>query len=55
MDEITYEIFLEGDLTEEQRQRLLEIAGRCPVHRTFTSEIKVRSRLGWSTTPEDAD
>jgi putative redox protein len=32
---------LEGDLTEEQRTRLLEIAHRCPVHRTLTSEIAV--------------
>ena len=55
VDEITCEIFLEGDLTEEQRQRLLEIAGRCPVHRTFTSEIKVRSRLGCSVPPGDTD
>jgi putative redox protein len=32
---------LEGDLTEEQRARLQEIAHRCPVHRTLTSEIAV--------------
>ena len=45
VDEITREISLEGELTDAQRQRLLEIANRCPVHRTLTSEIKVRSRL----------
>ena len=45
IDEITREITLEGELTDEQRQRLLEIANRCPVHRTLTSEIKVRSQL----------
>ena len=45
VDEITREIMLEGELTPEQRQRLLEIANRCPVHRTLTSEIKVRSQL----------
>jgi putative redox protein len=45
VDEITREIVLEGDLTDEQRQKLLEIANRCPVHRTLTSEIKVRTRL----------
>ncbi len=45
VDEFTREIELEGDLTEEQRERLLEIADRCPVHRTLHSEIKVRSRL----------
>ncbi len=45
VDEITREIFLEGDLSDEQQQKLLEIANRCPVHRTLTSEIKVRSKL----------
>jgi uncharacterized OsmC-like protein/alpha/beta superfamily hydrolase len=45
IDEFTREIELEGDLTEEQRQRLLEIADRCPVHRTLHAEIKVRTRL----------
>ena len=58
VDEITREILLEGDLTAEQRQRLLEIANRCPVHQTLTTEIKVRSRLalpGWEPAPWDAD
>lgn len=45
VDEITREIILEGELTDEQRQKLLEIANRCPVHRTLTSEIKVRTKL----------
>jgi len=34
-----------GDLTAEQVARLLEIAGRCPVHRTLTGEIKIRTAL----------
>jgi putative redox protein len=55
VDEIVREIELEGELTPEQRERLLEIAVRCPVNRTLTSEIKVRSRLGWSAAPWDAD
>ena len=33
------------NLTDEQRQRLLDIANRCPVHRTLTSEIRVETRL----------
>ena len=45
VDEIIREIILEGDLTQEQRERLLEIANRCPVHRTLSSEIKIRSVL----------
>ena len=42
LDEIQSQIHLEGDLDEVQRNRLLEIATRCPVHRTLTSEIKIR-------------
>ncbi len=36
---------LDGDLTEEQRQKLLEIADKCPVHRTLHSEVAVTTRL----------
>ena len=32
---------IEGDLTDEQRARLQEIAHKCPVHRTLTSEIVI--------------
>ena len=35
------EIRLHGNLTPEQRQRLLEIANRCPVKKTLSSEIKI--------------
>lgn len=34
-------ITLEGDLTLDQRTRLMEIARRCPVHRTLTAEIVI--------------
>ena len=43
IDEIEKRITLNGALDAEQRARLLEIAGRCPVHRTLESEIKIRS------------
>ena len=46
LDQIGLELIVTGVLTEEQRARLLEIAGKCPVHRTLTSEISIRSRLG---------
>ncbi len=46
IDQIDRQLVLEGPLSEEQRQRLLQIADRCPVHRTLTSEIKIRTRLG---------
>jgi len=45
LDRIEREIALDGDLSEEQRTRALEIADKCPVHRTLTSEINIRSRL----------
>ncbi len=45
IDVIEREIALEGPLDDAQRGRLLEIADRCPVHRTLHSEVKVRSRL----------
>jgi putative redox protein len=34
-------VTVEGDLTEEQRARLQEIAHKCPVHKTLTSEIVI--------------
>ena len=34
-------IVLEGDLTDEQRARLMEISHKCPVHKTLTSEIVI--------------
>ena len=43
LDEIHSEIHLTGDLDAAQRERLLEIATRCPVHRTLTSEVKIRT------------
>ena len=45
IDRIERDIELAGALTAEQRARLLEIAGRCPVHRTLVSEIDIRTRL----------
>lgn len=45
IDEIRREIRLHGGLSEAERARLLEIADKCPVHRTLHAEVKVRSRL----------
>jgi len=42
---IEREIELEGDLTDEQEIRLLEIADKCPVHRTLHNEVHVVTRL----------
>jgi uncharacterized OsmC-like protein len=51
LDRIESEIELQGNLTEEQRTRLLDIANKCPVHRTLTSEIDIRTRLVSTPTP----
>ncbi len=45
LDQIERDISLEGDLDAGQRQRLLEIAEKCPVHKTLTSEIRIVTRL----------
>jgi len=45
IDRIEREIVLQGPLDAAQRARLLEIADRCPVHRTLTSEIEISTRL----------
>jgi putative redox protein len=42
---IERDIDLVGALDDDKRARLLEIANRCPVHRTLTSKIEIRTRL----------
>ena len=44
-DRIDLAIEFAGPLDEAQRRRLLDIAGRCPVHRTLTSKIDIRTSL----------
>jgi putative redox protein len=43
VDRIDRTIQLDGDLDDDQRRRLLQIADKCPVHRTLASEIDVRT------------
>ncbi|HLW27798.1 MAG TPA: bifunctional alpha/beta hydrolase/OsmC family protein [Kiloniellales bacterium] len=45
IDHIERRLTLEGPLSEEQRQRLLEIADRCPVHRTLHAKVQVETTL----------
>lgn len=45
IDEFRRELTIEGNLDDAQRQRMLEIADRCPVHRSLHGEIKVRTTL----------
>ena len=46
IDHIEKELILKGDLTDEQRQRMLEISEKCPVNRTLKSELKMSNKLG---------
>jgi uncharacterized OsmC-like protein/fermentation-respiration switch protein FrsA (DUF1100 family) len=44
LDQIDRIIAMEGDLDAEQRARLMDIADKCPVHRTLTSEVRIVTR-----------
>jgi uncharacterized OsmC-like protein len=44
LDRIDVEVELTGSLSTEQHSKLMEIAEKCPVHRTLTSEINIRLR-----------
>jgi putative redox protein len=41
LDQIELEIFFTGELSDEQRRRLLDVARHCPVHRTLASGLQV--------------
>ena len=41
LDQIDRVIKIEGALDDDQRKRLMEIADKCPVHRTLTSEVRI--------------
>jgi putative redox protein len=45
LDRIDRQIELSGNLDDEQKRRLLEIADHCPVHRTLKGEINIRTSL----------
>ncbi|HLQ76110.1 MAG TPA: OsmC family peroxiredoxin, partial [Terriglobia bacterium] len=45
LDRIDREIELTGNLDEAQKLRLLEIAERCPIHRTLKSEISIQTSI----------
>ena len=46
IDEFKVGITLSGELTDEQRARITEIAEKCPVHRTLQSEVRIRAEPG---------
>lgn len=43
--EMSREINLVGDLTQEQKQRLLEIANKCPVHKLLSGHVTITTTL----------
>ena len=45
IDVLTRRIEIEGELDEEQRKRMMQIADKCPVHKTLHGEIHVESEL----------
>src|SRR5262245_31786638 len=45
LDHIDRKIHLQGELSADQRKRLVEIAEKCPVHRTLASEAHIVTRL----------
>ena len=45
IDVFAREIVLEGNLDEQQQQKLLEIADKCPVHRTLSNKVKITTQL----------
>jgi len=45
LDRIERDVELVGSLDEAQRARLVDIANKCPIHRTLTSELVIRTRL----------
>jgi putative redox protein len=49
VDEFQREIVFDGAVDERQRARLLEIADRCPVHRSLEGEVRIRTRQGGPT------
>ena len=51
LDHIDREVEFSGALSDEQRARLLDIANKCPVHRTLASEIIVQTRMARGVEP----
>ena len=44
VDGIVMDLVFRGNLSEEQRLRMIEIANRCPVHRTLSSQVPIHTR-----------
>ncbi len=45
IDVIEKELIIKGDITQEQKEKLLEISKKCPVHRTLLNEVSIQSNI----------
>ena len=45
VDQLEMQVSLVGDLSDDQRNRLFEIANRCPIHRMLTTQVQIQARL----------
>src|SRR4051812_17860661 len=54
LDRIELDVDLKGALTDEQRAKLMEIASKCPVHRTLRSEMDIKVRPAAADKSADA-
>jgi len=45
IEKFTRDIQLFGELAEEEKQRLLEIANKCPIHKALSGEIQIKTQL----------
>jgi putative redox protein len=46
VDQLERTIWIEGDLSDSVRERLMQIADRCPLHRTLSAGVRIRTRAG---------
>jgi len=53
LDHIDRELEIDGDLSAEQRTKLLEIADKCPVHRTLSQPVRIATTLRSAPAPDD--
>jgi putative redox protein len=51
VDQLEVELSFTGDLSNDQRNRLFEIANHCPIHRMLTSQVQIQSHLLSPTSP----
>ena len=46
IDQLHRTVWIEGDIDDKVRERMMQIANRCPVHRTLSSQVKIVTQVG---------